>query len=1500
MKREFTKFMAAIALLVFMAPTMVGWGQSRETRDYTALYSADFRTVANHSYTQNKTFTLNGKSWTASVSQVASNVFYLGCNSNNAAKGILNNNSTFSAEVAALRAADATYNTNYTTAHAYALQFDNAYSDVTKITFNWDGGNNAFQVYLFGDSGSGYVLLGHTNYASSGAAVAGSVEWTGTATNFTKFAIVARPGAANSTATSKTLRAATFYIYKTTGSSLTQSDLTITNQSTALTFDLYNNATAQVINYTTSSTGAITINPGSPTNYFSYVHDANAKTITVTPLAVTPSAQTVTISQEADATYDAGSAFFTVSVANSAPLANIAALTANTTSGSYNVTLTNAVVTYVNGSNAYIQDASGAVLYQKSGHGLTAGDVLNGTATVSYQLYNGNPQITDLTGVTPVSGTAPNPTTVAQSAWNYTFNNVLSQYFQITGATITYNNSKYYVSLGGENIQLYRSGTALSGLDLTKTYTITGFPMLYNSTKELQVYEVPQVEISTDPTVIVTPATLASFTYEEGNGPSTTKTLSVEGANLTNAITISLTNGQNSAFEMSLTENSGYTNTLTLNPTNNGTVAATTVYVRMKAGLSVNANAYEDDITIASTGATSVTVNLTGTVTVPVGPHVTWDLSTNTFASATDDLVTWSSNFATMTNAKGNSSTNANNYLGGNSNYTHTRFYQNQVLTITPATGYAITSVEINAVTSYVAGFTGNQWTNASASTSGTTVTVTPTDGSQAISVVISAACRATAVTVYYTQHVVQSYDLTVSALTNVEMFVFDYDDQTEALIEGGATAQTESVLEGTHVLVSVSAASGYALATFMVDGVDHLADIEDDAYDFIMPSHDVTITATAVPVYTVMFSVDGQEWAAAQMEVSQGQAIGTLPTPVAASIPAGYVFVGWYTDNYTNATTAPNYVTSAFVPTSDITLKAVFAEDSGTAPSLTKMTSSDSFAEGDNVVIVAVGENNSYSYAMYQQTQSNSYVGKYVFDGNVATVAADDKNWLTVSAGTGTNVWILGDATNGYVYNSSNNDLNVDTEHSTEFTLAWNNEQGKFTLVGNNRRLSYREDLSNAYFRMGGSSSTNPSGNAYFDIYKYVAGNASYSNYTTSSRVSYSEFTLPIVGYGADYDPDNNNNAGYYLIASPVSEAITPNQNNGFITGNYDLYYFDYAASDGLEWRNYKANPFTIENGKGYLYASYGDTELVFSGTGFVGEYDEDLICDVANITLSQGWNIIGNPFSPEQYEYGELFTEGGQGFKDFYRMNEDRNDFVIVEDGDDVVNPMEGVLVWGEEDGEVVSFLSEAITPNAKKSLSINISKNRGNVIDRAMVRFNGGGMLPKLQLNPSHTKIYITEGNQDYAVVRSANEGELPVSFRASENGTYTLSVEVNNLEMNYLHLIDNMTGADVDLLATPSYTFEAKTTDYASRFRLVFSAEENGASTGSATFAFFNGSEWIISNTGDATLQVVDVMGRVLSSETVNGNATISLNQVPGVYMLRLVNGDNVQVQKIVVR
>lgn len=185
-----------------------------------------------------------------------------------------------------------------------------------------------------------------------------------------------------------------------------------------------------------------------------------------------------------------------------------------------------------------------------------------------------------------------------------------------------------------------------------------------------------------------------------------------------------------------------------------------------------------------------------------------------------------------------------------------------------------------------------------------------------------------------------------------------------------------------------------------------------------------------------------------------------------------------------------------------------------------------------------------------------------------------------------------------------------------------------------------------------------------------------------------------------------------------------------------------------------------------------------------------------------------------------------------------------------------------------------------------------------NNAIVSFDEGTTLPKFRFG-EHSEIYIPQGGEDYAIAYSEQQGEMPLNFKATKDGEYTLSVNPEGVEMAYLHLIDNMTGADIDLLQTPSYTFTAKTSDYESRFRLMFASNVD-TDGDNDSFAFFSNGNWIIANEGQATLQVIDITGRILSSESINGSVSQAIDATAGVYMIRLINGENVKVQKIVVR
>ena len=118
------------------------------------------------------------------------------------------------------------------------------------------------------------------------------------------------------------------------------------------------------------------------------------------------------------------------------------------------------------------------------------------------------------------------------------------------------------------------------------------------------------------------------------------------------------------------------------------------------------------------------------------------------------------------------------------------------------------------------------------------------------------------------------------------------------------------------------------------------------------------------------------------------------------------------------------------------------------------------------------------------------------------------------------------------------------------------------------------------------------------------------------------------------------------------------------------------------------------------------------------------------------------------------------------------------------------------------------------------------------------------------------------------------------------------------MDYLHLIDNLTGEDTDLLATPNYTFEAKTTDFASRFRIVFSNCEDAVGD-NATFAYLSNGNIIVNHEDDATLQIMDATGRMVASYNGRIQCVPTSGMASGVYVLRLITTDGLKTQKIVI-
>jgi len=414
-------------------------------------------------------------------------------------------------------------------------------------------------------------------------------------------------------------------------------------------------------------------------------------------------------------------------------------------------------------------------------------------------------------------------------------------------------------------------------------------------------------------------------------------------------------------------------------------------------------------------------------------------------------------------------------------------------------------------------------------------------------------------------------------------------------------------------------------------------------------------------------------------------------------------------------------------------------------------------------------------------------------------------------------------------------------------------------------------------------------------------------------------------------YTTDKN---GWNLITMPYMNNVSPLLISNLVPSDpnstsYDLYWLN--TSD-TQWENYKQHheesDYSIGKEKACLYATSTDVTLQIHPSIHIPTIPYTEEGNAVFLAQSgDNWNLIGNPYTFKAYAN-----------RPFYRMNADGTALELVENYWEVpLNVCEGIVVQADNSipSDSCTFTRTAPVPptsGGKGGLQIEVVElvetpvNRGDgpstgsgtlALDKAIVSFNEGSQLGKFYFMEQDANIYLPQGGKEYAIasVSAGRDGvhtvstEVPVNFKARKNGTYTLTVNPEGVEMAYLHLIDNMTGADVDLLGAParSYSFTAKTTDYASRFRLVFAAK--APSAGSATddpFAFCNNGDWIISNpstgSGTATLQAFDMLGRQLSSQEIHSTFRIphSAFPTPGVYVLRLINDEEVRTQKIVVR
>ena len=685
-------------------------------------------------------------------------------------------------------------------------------------------------------------------------------------------------------------------------------------------------------------------------------------------------------------------------------------------------------------------------------------------------------------------------------------------------------------------------------------------------------------------------------------------------------------------------------------------------------------------------------------------------------------------------------------------------------------------------------------------------------------------------------------------------------------------------VIAGTLVRISVAEEQYCEVQSVTVSGISELPfDEEDHSYYFNMPAAATTITVVAGPrMVTYKYSINGVEGNATTVQQGTQIALETED-----NFNDEFTFAGWTKD--------PSNVGQPLNGTytlmeNETTFYAVYAKtETGVAT--------------EQVVILDGNQFGTSQPTTETELEVNGFTYKYI-GGKKQAVQNGAVNSFT------NGYTILIGKTGKYLYNTTpfgdgitKFEVYANKGASTKVSVGVNFSTTSISSYDANAANIWTMTLDQEDHVYDASESLPTTGGAKYFWYQVTNDKSSQVQF----RITYISRESTTTYYTRVFTKEITASQ-WNFIASPVGSAPTN------IDDLSDLYFYD--EQDHF-WRNKKvtdnASGFDFAIGKGYLGGNQNSAAtLTFAGTtSITGETHSIGLEYHATTTANEenslaGWNLVGNPFACAATLNMDCYTISGTAINTTAQAA-----------GSYTVAPCEGVMVKATEPGQTVTFTKSTVDALQPNQLQMTVAQqvvNRDGVStgsttlhDNAIINFNAGSRLEKFTFNEDAAKLYIPQGGKDFAIVSAEAQGEMPLNFKAASDGQYTLTVNPEGVEMNYLHLIDNMTGANIDLLQTPSYSFDATTRDYESRFRLVFAANsEEGVSTGSTAFAFVSNGNLIVSNDGEATLQVIDVTGRILGSYRISGTAEVSLNQASGVYVLRLVNGNDVKTQKVVVR
>jgi hypothetical protein len=752
----------------------------------------------------------------------------------------------------------------------------------------------------------------------------------------------------------------------------------------------------------------------------------------------------------------------------------------------------------------------------------------------------------------------------------------------------------------------------------------------------------------------------------------------------------------------------------------------------------------------------------------------------------------------------------------------------------------------------------------------------------------------------------VPDYDITISGTVEDIKYYVSYNANGGT---GTLTDPNSPYTSGSNVtvLANTFTYSGHVFKNWK-DGDD-----EYDPGDVISGiSKNITLYAQWADAWTVTFNSN------AVTTIQEVEKTNSISLTAPDNVPSGYSYKGWTATPSNPA----NMVSTPYTPTANVTLYAVFAKtvqeygesvfvldgsnynngdytySSGTKDQALQSNPTNNFSSNSAIFIPQNGgyiyNKNAFGseitkFEIYASNggSSTATVGIYFSANSFSTTPTGDYTWTSASGGIGTDAVI---------------DASSSIPNNTKYFYFVSTKSNKNAQV--QIRITYIAPI--YYTRIY------PSGNVTPDEDMTITTPTVISNGTVLDMGTH---TLSIGAGGSLTIEDGGQlitsssvqltykkgitsaakaDGGWYTISTPVHTASNTFLEHESVENlilaspsNYDLFYYD---EPNHYWMNYKQAEFDLNIGQGYLYRNNG-AELHFAGYNNQAAYYEKALSYASSEDKLLGFNLIGNPY-PQNITMSDVTVNNGGTLSGGYVLSKDG---AWSADVAATIAPAQGFLVQIDKTGVTATITKP--TGGSKSRANNDYIKfivANSQHEDAAFALFDEGYGLNKIDhRNSDIPMLYIPKEGHNFAIATMAdNTQSFNLNLKAKTTGKYTLSYKATG-NYSYLHVIDRLTGEDVDMLLDGEYSFIASPSDAENRFIVRLEYMNGLDNSENSIFAYQSGSDIIVN--GEGELQIFDMMGRRVSTQYVSGVETINL-QSHGVYIFKL----NEKTQKIVVR